>query len=172
MKHVKLQFPDTEEIWNYIAAVRKSHLEVEEAAAEGWFTQEELELASKKFGARVQELTPKAIELKTPANIETDAGQPVELYGKSGRAYLGKIYTKASHTLTLTSPALICLANSVCANGTWQHAVNAIYTTDNAEQERERFSQRDDVSHLIVVPAQELSGTEATDDLIRSYLHG
>lgn len=82
------------------------------------------------------------------------------------------IYTKASSTATLPSQGLVCLANSTCTNNTWQHAVNAIYATDNVEQERERFSQRDDVSHFIVVPSAAWAGTDAPDDLIRSYLHG
>jgi hypothetical protein len=182
MKQVRLQFPLAEELWNFLAASRKIHVEAEDTIAEGWFTREELTLATGRFGAEVLPYTPPAPPaaeaILTPSAETTlfantaDEGQPVELYGKSGRTYPGKIYGKSIPATTLTSPALICLANSTCANGTWQHRVNAIYTTDNAEQERVRFSERDDVSHLIVVPAEDWNGADATDDLIRSYLHG
>lgn len=187
MKQVRLQFPIAEDLWNFLAASRKVHVEAEDTVAEGWFTDEELKLATGRFGAEVQPYTPpvtppaeavlvaKVDTLSTPAGDTTTApteeGQPVELYGKSGRVYPGKIYTKAA-PFALKTPALICLANSTFAEGAWQHRVNAIYATDNAEQERMRFSERDDVSHLIVVPAEEWSGVDATDDLIRSYLHG
>jgi hypothetical protein len=176
MKRVKLQFPNTGEVWNFLATTRKALVDVDEATVEGWFTDTELELASGQFGAMEQAYTVREeptppVEDIPPATPAADKGTPVELYGKSGRAYPGKIFTKASGAVTLTSPALICLANSEFANGNWQHRVNAIYATDNAEQERERFTQRDDVSHLIVVPAEEGSGVDATDDLIRSYLH-
>lgn len=189
MKQARLQFPVAEDLWNFLAATRKSHVEAEDTRAEGWFTDEEMQLATGRFGAEVQPYTPPAtapapaatatpreaypFPNAEPASVpaQPDKGQPVELYGKSGRVYPGTIYTKASPS-TPTAPALICLANSSFDGGTWQHRVNAIYATDNAEQERVRFSQRDDVSHLIVVPKEALSGEDATDDLIRSYLHG
>lgn len=187
MKQVKLQFPVAEDLWNFLAASRKAHVEAEDTTAEGWFTDEELKLATGRFSAEVLPYTPpvtppaEAVLVNRaetpPATVaETSAapaeeGQPVELYGKSGRVYPGKIYTKAAPP-TLKAPALICLANSTYAEGAWQHRVNAIYSTDNVEQERVRFSERDDVSHLIVVPKEEWSGVDATDDLIRSYLHG
>lgn len=189
MRQVKLQFPVAEDLWNFLAATRKSHVEAEDTKAEGWFTDEEMQLATGRFGAEVQPYTPPAaapaptitsmpreafpFPHTEPATVpaQPDKGEPVELYGKSGRVYPGTIYTKASPS-TPTAPALICLANSSYDGGTWQHRVNAIYTTDNAEQERVRFSGRDDVSHLIVVPREACSGVDATDDLIRSYLHG
>lgn len=189
MKQARLQFPVAEDLWNFLAATRKSHVEAEDTIAEGWFTNDEMQLATGRFGAEVQPYTPPVTAPAPPvtavpregvpfpnaeptrATAQSDRGQPVELYGKSGRVYPGTIYTKASPS-TPTAPALICLANSTYADGTWQHRVNAIYATDNAEQERVRFSERDDVSHLIVVPAEEARGADATDDLIRSYLHG
>lgn len=185
MRQVKLQFPVAEDVWNFLAATRKAHVEAEDTTAEGWFTDEELKLATERFNAEVLPYTPPVplpsqptplVRTETPPTISAEItpaeeGQPVQLYGKSGRVYPGKIYTKAAPA-TPTAPALICLANSTYAEGTWQHRVNAIYATDNAEQERARFSERDDVSHLIVVPAEEWSDVDATDDLIRSYLHG
>lgn len=189
MKQARLQFPVAEDLWNFLAATRKSHVEAEDTIAEGWFTDDEMQLATGRFGAEVHPYTPpvaapapavtivprEAVPFPnaepTRATAAPDKGQPVELHGKSGRVYPGTIYTKDSPS-TPTAPALICLANSTYAEGTWQHRVNAIYATDNAEQERVRFSERDDVSHLIVVPAEEWKGVDATDDLIRSYLHG
>lgn len=179
MKLLTLHFTGVEDAWNFIIETKKAHVDIENASIEGFFTNPELELARDKYSARVQErpaevATPTAAAPPTPpppvAEVPED-GQPVELRGQSGKTYPGKIYTKAAHPATLTSPALICLANSVCAGGTWEHRVNAIYATDNVEQERDRFSQRDDVSHFIVVPEEEWRGTDATDDLIRSYLH-
>jgi hypothetical protein len=189
MKQARLQFPVAEDLWNFLAATRKAHVEAEDASANGWFTNDELQLATGRFGAEVLPYNPPAIpavpvhstvareatpfpDTETPpVTVPLHEGQPVELYGKSGRVYPGTIYTKTGPA-TLTAPALICLANSTYDGGTWQHRVNAIYATDNAEQERQRFSERDDVSHLIVVPTEEWSGVDATDDLIRSYLHG
>lgn len=189
MKQARLQFPVAEDLWNFLATTRKTHVEAEDTVAEGWFTDDEMRLATGRFGAEVQPYTPpvispapaitavprEAVPFPTAATsyapAPPDKGQPVELHGKSGRVYPGTIYTKASPS-TPTAPALICLANSTFANGTWQHRVNAIYATENAEQERLRFSERDDVSHLIVVPAEAWKGVDATDDLIRSYLHG
>lgn len=177
MKQVRLQFRSAAEVWDFLAATRKTHIDIEAATAEGWFTPDELELACQEFEAEVQPFTPPAtaptetIPVVTQ-DITVDKGQPIDLYGKSGRIYPGMIYTKASSTSALPAQGLVCLANSALTNNTWQHAVNAIYATDNVEGERERFCQRDDVSHFIVVPSAAWAGTDAPDDLIRSYLHG
>jgi hypothetical protein len=184
MRQVKLQFPVAEDVWNFLAATRKTHVEAEDTTAEGWFTSEELKLATERFNAEVLPYTPPvtfpaqatpATPTEKPPTITAEItpaeeGQPVQLYGKSGRAYPGKIYTKAAPA-TPTAPALICLANSTYTEGTWQHRVNAIYATDNAEQERARFSERDDVSHLIVVPAEEWSDVDARLTLTVVSLH-
>ena len=59
-------------------------------------------------------------------------GRDIELSGKSGIVYHGKIYDKESEN-NFAGQAIVVLSNS-SYEGKWHHNVNAIYMTDNAEQ--------------------------------------
>jgi hypothetical protein len=104
-------------------------------------------------------------------NIET--GQAIELMGKSGERYTGRIYTDKQSTSSLTGKAISCLSNSSLTDSGWSHQVNAIYNTDRASDEIEQFKNRDDISHLILIPysSNESGVVDKVDDLIRNYIH-
>jgi hypothetical protein len=52
------------------------------------------------------------------------------------------------------------------------HSIRDIYT-DDAQHALEHFRERNDISHLILLPnlSSEYSGTDKIDDLRRRYLH-
>ena len=100
-------------------------------------------------------------------------GEDIELVGKSGHRYVGKIYADKNSTSTLSGRAIACLSNSVYSDRGWDHDVNSIYNTDSIANELAHFSSRDDISHLILLPYNQNEGdvTDKVDDLIRSYIH-
>ncbi len=102
-----------------------------------------------------------------------ETGKDIELTGKSGERYAGKIYTNKHSTSSLTGRAIGCLSNSLLTDHGWSHQVNAIYNTDRVSDEMEHFKNRDDISHLILIPyaTNELGVVDKVDDLIRSYIH-
>lgn len=105
--------------------------------------------------------------------MTTESGQDIELTGKTGTQYFGKIYSDKNSTSLLEGRAIACLTNSSYDNGKWTHHVNSIYNTENVNDELAHFKSRDDISHLILLPynANEKGPTDKVDDLIRSYLH-
>lgn len=160
MKRVQLVFPKPSDLWNYLVATKISNVDVEQATMSGLFTQPQLDLACKNFRASVKEVPTLGI----------NDGQPVELVGKSGTAYKGVLYHKGQRPANLPAHAILCLTNSVSDRGIWQHAVASVYSTRQAAQELERFRQRHDLSHIIVIPASKNEG-RVVDDLIRQHLH-
>jgi hypothetical protein len=102
-----------------------------------------------------------------------EAGKDIELIGKSGERYSGKIYTDNDSTSSLTGRAIVCLSNSLQNENHWSHHVNAIYDTENVNDELARFQNRDDISHLIILPygSNQSGVVDKVDDLIRSYVH-
>ena len=105
--------------------------------------------------------------------IATEYGQDIELTGKSGTRYAGKIYSDKDSTSSLSGRAIACLTNSTRDENGWTHHVNSIYNTENVADELEHFKIRDDISHLILLPysSMEEGSTDKVDDLIRSYIH-
>jgi hypothetical protein len=99
-------------------------------------------------------------------------GQDIILTGKSGATYRGRILDKASTTLS-TSHAIVCLTNSYYANGQWHHHFKAVYNTDNAQKAVEQFRERQDISHMILIPRnlREWEKLDKIQDLIQSYIH-
>ena len=104
---------------------------------------------------------------------QTETGEDIELVGKSGHRYVGKIYTDKNSTSALAGRAIACLSNSVYTDHGWEHHVNSIYNTDSIANELAHFRDRDDISHLILLPYSNNEGgvTDKVDDLIRSYIH-
>jgi hypothetical protein len=101
-----------------------------------------------------------------------DTGHDVELLGKSGRRYNGKIYSEKNSTSSLGGKAIACLSNSSQNDSGWTHQVNAVYNTENIPGELAHFQSRDDISHLILIPySNEFETGDKVDDLIRSYIH-
>lgn len=98
-------------------------------------------------------------------------GREIELRGKSGTAYHGKILEKESET-TVTGRAIVCLTNSWYEDA-WKHHMNAVYMTDDAAQAFTDFQGRDDISHLILIPVSphDFSRINKVDDLIQQYIH-
>ena len=101
------------------------------------------------------------------------AEQDISLTGKSGQVYTGKIYSEKDSHSSLNGRAIAILTNSTHNENGWQHHVNSIYNTENIQDELARFSQRDDISHLILLPynANENDIPDKVDDLIRQYIH-
>ncbi len=106
-------------------------------------------------------------------NGQTDTGEEIELAGKSGQRYTGRIYAHDTIRCDLQGKAIACLSNSEYADEGWIHRVNSIYDTDDVGAELVRFGHRNDISHLILLPYHRNSNavTDKVDDLIRSYLH-
>jgi hypothetical protein len=102
-----------------------------------------------------------------------ESGQDIELVGKSGERYYGKIYADKNGTSSLTGRAIAVLSNSSQQEGGWQHRVNSIYNTESIPNELAHFQGRDDISHLILIPYSNISSgvTDKVDDLIQSYIH-
>jgi hypothetical protein len=97
----------------------------------------------------------------------------ISLIGKSGNEYYGKIYDDRSSDTSLSGEAVVCLSNSRWSNNHWQHNILDIYN-DDAVYALKRFKERDDISHIIVLPLDELTehqGTDIIDDLRRQYVH-
>ena len=179
MKRVQLLFPNAADVWNFLDLTKMPKAEVEEKTIKGFFTEKEIELACKNFGADVQDyvITAEKDQVAEPVQSHAAAkstGVAVQLTGKSGTVYMGTLYTKADEVLAPPDHAIICLSHSTLASGVWQHAVNAIYRNDNVTQELEDFKERDDITHLLVLPVNpaEHSVVDKVDDLIRAYLHG
>ena len=94
------------------------------------------------------------------------------LSGKSGTTYKGIIYSDKNSTTSISGRAIVCLSNSHSSEGGWQHAIRDIYDTDNTTKILQHFRERDDISHLILIPKEETSGpTDKIDDLRRQYIH-
>lgn len=105
---------------------------------------------------------------------ETENGQDIELVGWSGERYTGKIYEDKNGTSALSGRAIACLTNSKQEEGRWTHRINSIYNTENVTEELAHFRDRDDISHLILIPYSSISSSgvsDKVDDLIRSYIH-
>ena len=103
----------------------------------------------------------------------TNMGQDIELTGKSGQLYRGRILDKSS-TLTSRFPAIVCLTNSHYSNGEWHHDMKNVYGTDDALEVLEHFRDRGDISHLIVISRgqNERNRIDPYQDLIEQYVHG
>ena len=106
-------------------------------------------------------------------NETAESGQAIELSGKSGNRYTGKIYHDKNSTSAVTGSAIALLSNSTQSDEDWSHQVNSIYNTDDVANELAQFQNRDDISHLILLPYNENHNDiqDKVDDLIRSYLH-
>jgi hypothetical protein len=104
----------------------------------------------------------------------TETGHSVNITGKSGRTYTGKIYAEKDSSSSLTGEAIVCLTNSHYSDGTWEHRMNSIYNTRDVEQALDHFRHRDDISHIILIPHSSLAfdNVDYVDDLVRNYLHG
>lgn len=160
MKRVQLVFPNSADLWNYLVATKIANVDVEQATMCGLFTQPQMDLACKSFKASVKEMPTMGI----------NDGEPLELKGKSGTIYKGVIYHKGQRPSGLPAHAILCLTNSVNSLGTWQHAVASVYSAKQVAHELERFRQRHDLTHIIVIPAGKNEG-RVVDDLIRQHLH-
>lgn len=106
-------------------------------------------------------------------STEADTGQDIELFGKSGHRYTGKIYKDKNSASGLNGRAIAILTNSLQTDTGWTHHVNSVYNTENVKDELEHFRSRDDISHLILLPYNQNEGeiADKVDDLIRNYIH-
>lgn len=104
----------------------------------------------------------------------TASEQDIQLSGKSGEIYSGKIYKDKNSISTLTGEAIVCLTNSHLSDDKWSHHMNSIYNTHDVKNALEHFRNRDDITHLILIPQQSTAPSQKddVDDLIRNYLHG
>jgi hypothetical protein len=111
---------------------------------------------------------------KIGMNDTIESGQDVELIGQSGSRYTGKIYAAKNSASSIAGRAIAVLSNSTYTDEGWVHHVNSIYNTDNIGEELAHFRQRDDISHLILLPYIDNDNgvQDKVDDLIRQYLHG
>lgn len=102
-----------------------------------------------------------------------ESGQDIELTGKSGEKYRGKIYTEKDSHSTITGRVIAILTNSMETAEGWEHQANSIYNTENIQEELAHYRSRDDISHLILLPYAQNEGgaVDKVDDLIRSYIH-
>jgi len=101
-----------------------------------------------------------------------ESGNDIELAGKSGASYSGKIYHDKNSTTTLPPKAIVCLSNSDIVDGRWQHQIRDIYNTHDVNHALAHFRERDDISHLILIsPQEEETGMDRIDDLRRNYIH-
>lgn len=96
----------------------------------------------------------------------------MSLVGKSGTEYYGKMYEDKRGTTVLSGPAIVCLGHARWQDNHWKHDINAIYN-DDALHAHNHFKERDDISHLILIPydSAELKGIDVIDDLRRQYIH-
>lgn len=104
---------------------------------------------------------------------QNETGYDLQLTGKSGSTYEGRIYSDKQGNTTLPAPAIVCLSNSQLSDGQWQHQMRDIYDTADTQKAIEHFRIRDDISHLILIPKNSAyNGMDSIDDLRRQYLHG
>ena len=99
-------------------------------------------------------------------------GQPIELYGQSGERYSGRIYDKKCIS-SFTGRAIVCLSNSSFSEHTWKHNMNSIFQSDDVTESFKEFQNRDDISHVIIIPlpVMKLGNATKVEDLIHKYLH-
>lgn len=102
-----------------------------------------------------------------------ESGQDIKLTGKSGELYNGKIYSDKNSNSSITGKAIACLSNSTFSEDGWIHHINSIYNTEDVTRELAHFRDRDDISHLILLPYNwnEGGAVDKVDDLIRNYVH-
>ncbi|HEU4470044.1 MAG TPA: hypothetical protein VFR58_03095 [Flavisolibacter sp.] len=102
-----------------------------------------------------------------------NAGQAIEIRGKSGAAYNGVIFSDKSNLGGFSSRAIVCLSNSSYADGEWHHRIKDIYDTDDSGEALAHFRERDDITHLILISRgpSELGKVDKIDDLRRNYIH-
>lgn len=100
-------------------------------------------------------------------NSETN----ISLVGKSGKEYYGKMYDKNSDS-SLSGEAIVCLSNILWRDNHWQYNIRDIYS-DASATAVEHFKARNDISHLILIPVDDLKekDLDAIDDLRRQYIH-
>jgi len=100
-------------------------------------------------------------------------GQAIELTGKSGHTYQGMLYEDKSSSSGINAPAIVCLTNSYYDESGWHHVIRDIYDTHNVEQTLAHFRERDDISHLILIPkiTDTTADWDQIDDLRRHYIH-
>lgn len=102
-----------------------------------------------------------------------ETGLDVQLSGKSGETYTGRIYADKEANSTISGQTIVCLTNSDYTEGQWHHRVNSIFSSSDVRQTLEHFKSRDDISHLILIPQESTTNHQKDhiDDLIRAYLH-
>lgn len=95
----------------------------------------------------------------------------ISLIGKSGNEYHGKIYNKEDNS-SLSGRAIVCLSNTRWEDNHWQHHIRDIYN-DASVHALKHFKERDDISHLILIPVDSLEpkGIDVIDDLRRQFIH-
>lgn len=105
--------------------------------------------------------------------MTTETGQNIQLKGKNGESYSGKIYTEKNASSAIAGNAIVCLTNSHFTNNQWHHKVNSIFNTDDVPGVLTHFGERDDISHMVLIPYQAIENRQAdhVDNLIRQYLH-
>jgi hypothetical protein len=103
----------------------------------------------------------------------TDSGKDIALTGKSGNTFIGRIYEDKNASSSIESAAIVCLSNSQLIDGAWHHTIKDIYDTADIEHTLEHFRERDDISHLILIPRTSYNpmNWDLIDDLRRNYIH-
>jgi hypothetical protein len=105
--------------------------------------------------------------------MAVETGQDVQLSGKSGETYTGKIYDGKDLSTGVTGNSIVCLTNSAYLEGQWHHKMNSIFSSSDIGETLAHFKLRDDISHLILIPQDAITSNQKdhVDDLIRGYLH-
>lgn len=175
MNRKQLIFPNSANAWDFITAAKISNVDVEEATVSGFFTDSDVELARDSYGAKVQDAptpapAPVGAGHRQPPPADPPPEQEVELVGKSGKTYIGNIYTTDDYPADLPRYGIICLSLGVPLNGGWQYAIRDVFYTAEVSEELERFRGRADLTHFIVIPVKK-GDVKGVDDLIRNYLH-
>lgn len=103
--------------------------------------------------------------------VMNDAGRNISLIGKSGSEYYGKIYERSDESNS-SEQVIVCLSNTRWEDNHWQHNIRDIYN-DASDSALRHFSERDDISHLILIPVDSVkqNGLDVIDDLRRQYIH-
>jgi hypothetical protein len=102
-----------------------------------------------------------------------DWGNEVELYGKSGASYKGRIYTDQNSATDLSGRTIVCLTNSRIKDGVWEHQIEDIYGSNDPQDALTHFKGREDRTHLILIPetSGESANVDKVYDLIQNYIH-
>jgi len=99
-------------------------------------------------------------------NIERN----ISLIGKTGREYYGKMYESKNTESSLSGQVIVCLSNTSWEDNHWVHQMRDIYR-DDALAAIHHFNERNDITHMILIPETNETGVDIINDLRKQYIH-